>query len=177
MKFSSRSSRFSSRPIARGCLRFCRALKEPAATARDLIVKVQIGPAVLRLRSGLDREPDIFFVSTEQMGNIGEEYVSEPVDFVIEVLSESSRTRDLREKAKEYEAAGILQYWVIDLGEQAVVTHRLKDRVFDVETVEHGRLESTAAAGFWIDVNSLWRRPLPSESECLHRLMGEARVG
>ncbi len=134
--------------------------------------KVFNGPGVLRLRENLLREPDLFFVATERLGIIEKDYVDGPADFVIEVISESGRLRDLEEKAREYEAADVPEYWVVDPAGSEVVVHRLENGAFQIEVVRGGRLASSRIPGFWIEVEWLWQRPLPGELECLHRLVG-----
>jgi Uma2 family endonuclease len=44
----------------------------------------------------------------------GERYVDGPADLVIEVVSPESRVRDRREKFREYQVAGVAEYWLID---------------------------------------------------------------
>ena len=133
--------------------------------------KVLGGPCTFRVREGLAREPDIFFVSNERLAGIREQYAG-GADFVIEVVSEGGRTRDFKEKAGEYEAAGVAEYWVVDPAAREVVVHRLDQGSFAVETLREGRLESTAVPGFRIEVEWLWQRPLPSEFDCLRELTG-----
>ena len=153
-------------------VRFLTVLLTVTTSRRDLGT-VYNGPAVLRVRQGLAREPDIFFVAASQSGNVAAEYVSAPVDLVIEVLSESGRTRDLQEKPREYESAGVKEYWVVDLTSNEIVVHRLGLRGYEVHTMREGRLESTAVPGFWVDVAWLWQSPLPGEYDCLRELMAE----
>ena len=59
-------------------------------------------------------EPDLLFLSREHVHRIRGEYFSEPPDLVIEILSPSTRGRDLGEKLRLYEKAGVPQYWVLD---------------------------------------------------------------
>ncbi len=130
------------------------------------------GPGVLRLREDLEREPDLFFVSERRRGQIREQWVDAPVEFVVEVTSPGSEARDLVEKREEYEAAGVEEYWVVDPKARRVVVHRRGERRFKTEDFTRGRVESEAVPGFWIEADWLWRRPLPSEVECLRALMG-----
>ena len=92
---------------------------------------------------------------------------------VIEVLSESSRTRDLKEKASDYEAAGVREYWAVDPARREITVHRLEDRAFEVLTVKAGRVESTAVPGYWVRVEWLGQRPLPGKLESLRQLLGQ----
>ncbi len=133
--------------------------------------KVFNGPAVLRIRKNLDREPDLFFDEMKDLGNIAEEYVEAPVSLVMEVVSESSRKRDLQEKAADYEKAGIAEYWAVHLTNKEAILHRLKEGAFEIQNTRQGRLESAAIPGYWMERDWLWRRPLPNKLDCLERLL------
>lgn len=132
--------------------------------------KVLGGPGVLRLREGLAREPDVFFVSNERLASVCAQYAG-VADFVIEVVSGGGRARDFKEKAGEYEAAGVAEYWVVDPASREVVVHRLEEGRFAVRKVTRGRLESTAVPGFRIEVEWLFERPMPSDLECLRGML------
>ncbi len=135
--------------------------------------KIFNGPATLRLTEGLNREPDIFFISRENKEQIGPDWIEGPAELVIEVVSEDSRNRDLVEKAKEYEDHGIREYWAVD-PRQGEVRQYLRDGdVFDVKRISSGRLESIAVSGFWIEIEWLWQSPLPSAMTCLKKILGE----
>lgn len=59
-------------------------------------------------------EPDLLFLSREHLHRIQGKYFTEPPDLVIEVLSPSTRGRDLGIKLRLYERAGVPEYWVLD---------------------------------------------------------------
>ena len=75
-------------------------------------------------------QPDIIFVSTNQISIIEEEKVSGAPDLVIEVLSPSTAYYDLRHKMKIYEEFGVEEYWVVDPMEQSVDLFHGKKRAF-----------------------------------------------
>ncbi len=125
---------------------------------------------VVRLGDGLLRLPDVLFVSSGRPGALTRDYVAGGPDFVIEVLSQGGRRRDLEEKAGEYEAAGVAEYWAVDPARREVVVHRLAGERFVVENATRGFLESTAVPGFRIEVGWLWERPLPNQFDCLREL-------
>ncbi len=167
-----------------GIVRFLTFLLTGVVSKRSLGTLFN-GPAVLRLRGDLCREPDIVFVSTAHLAGVTAQYVSGPADFVIEVVSEGGRARDLKEKAGEYEAAGVAEYWAVDPANREVVVHRrvvrttrgpdqqgLAEGAFEVTTAARGRLESAAVPGFRIEVDWLWQRPMPGEFDCLREVVG-----
>ena len=149
-----------------GIVRFLTVLLTVFVSKRSL-GQVFNGPGILRPRPDLCREPDIFYVSKERLSALKPQYVAGAADVVIEVISEGSRRRDLEEKADEYRAAGVGEYWVVDPARREVVVHVLVEGEYSVSKVAQGRLESSALPGFWVDAEWLWQKPLPSEYDCL----------
>lgn len=126
------------------------------------------GPAVLRLREGVDKEPDIFFIPENRRENIKTMYIEGPADMVIEVVSSGTRTYDLEEKSRAYQEGGVKEYWAID-PERRQITIFLPGKV---EVKEKGQIYSEAIRGFWIDVEWLWQEPLPNSLSCLREIIG-----
>jgi Uma2 family endonuclease len=60
-------------------------------------------------------QPDILFVRKERLGIIGEGNIRGAPDLVIEILSPSTRTKDLEIKRKIYHGFGVKEYWIVDL--------------------------------------------------------------
>jgi Uma2 family endonuclease len=59
-------------------------------------------------------QPDIFFVSAGRRSVIGEKFISEAPDLVVEVLSPGTRKRDRIFKAKRYARFGVREMWIAD---------------------------------------------------------------
>ena len=70
--------------------------------------------------------PDIIYVRKERLAIIGEARVDGAPDLIVEILSPSTRDRDLREKAMLYAKSGVASYWIVDPVEETVTLHRLK---------------------------------------------------
>ena len=115
------------------------------------------GPAVLRLRPDLLKEPDIFFIPKGEEHHIAPSNVEGGVRFVVEVISPSTRNYDLNEKARDYREGDVSEYWVVDPERRQVVVHREGQ----VEIKDSGKLEASAVPGFWIQVDWLSQKPLP----------------
>jgi len=135
--------------------------------------KVLMGPAAVRILPDVVREPDLFVLAPEDVPKArGVPLEVRPL-LVIEVVSASTRTVDLQEKAGDYAAAGIPEYWAVD-GEQAeVVVHRLEGGRYRVEAVTAGRVVSRAVPGLWVETGWLFQRPLPPVAACLQAVLGE----
>ena len=135
--------------------------------------KVLNGPAVVRLRPGLLYEPDVFFVPRDRLQGMETQYYSGAPSLVVEILSPSTRSYDLRVKAARYQEHGVQEYWVIDSSGSLLHQHvlSLPDGGYIPNQHSSGRVESQAVPGFWIDAGWLWDDPLPGSMECLGRIL------
>ncbi len=130
-------------------------------------------PFTMRLRPGLNRQPDVFAVRTENSRKIQRKYLDGPADLAIEVVSPTSRRRDLEEKPIEYARHGVGEYWAIDLHRREF--HRFlptRGRKYRVEILRKGRVEAAAFPGLYVDVEWLWQDPLPEEFALLRAMLG-----
>ncbi len=59
-------------------------------------------------------QPDILFVTKERLGIVGEANIGGAPDLVVEILSPSSRRKDLEAKRKLYAGFGVREYWIVD---------------------------------------------------------------
>ncbi|MBQ9360774.1 MAG: Uma2 family endonuclease [Lachnospiraceae bacterium] len=66
-------------------------------------------------------EPDFFIISDRNKMN--KKRVFGAPDFVLEVLSPSTRKKDINIKTAKYEAAGVKEYWIVDPDKQKVIVH------------------------------------------------------
>jgi len=132
---------------------------------------VMLGPAVLRLSERHKLEPDVFVKPPETAGPDAPKAL-----LVIEALSNSTRSHDPGRKLQVYRDAGIPEIWIVDdLGpDRAVFAERRIGEGYRRDMIPHGRLDSSALPGFWIDVDWLWADPLPDGNNCLDRLRGNA---
>ncbi|HET6230877.1 MAG TPA: Uma2 family endonuclease [Longimicrobiaceae bacterium] len=115
------------------------------------------------------REPDILFIAAQNGGRIKPTFLDGPADLVVEVVSPESRTRDRDEKRREYERAGVREFWLIDPLVHSAELYRLADGGrFDVVPADaEGRLHSRVMEGFWLDAEWLWAEPLPDAWDVL----------
>ncbi|MBA2737530.1 MAG: Uma2 family endonuclease [Pyrinomonadaceae bacterium] len=115
------------------------------------------------------REPDIFFVKTENLDRIGEKFFDGAADLVIEVISPESVTRDTVDKFEEYEAAGVKEYWIIDYNQQTVNFYGYDEngKYKLLHLSAEGKFESRVIEGLWINTDWLWQEELPNLMEVL----------
>ena len=118
------------------------------------------------------REPDLLFIATEHADRLRETYLDGPADLAIEIVSPDSGARDRGEKFLEYEAAGIPEYWLIDpRRKEAAFYQRGEDGLYHRGAIDaDGIYHSKVLPGFWLRVDWLWQRPLPSVPEIARQL-------
>jgi Uma2 family endonuclease len=117
-------------------------------------------------------EPDIAFVRSEREEAIRHGHVVGPPDLAIEIVSHDSIERDYVKKRRQYEDAGVGEYWIIDQPAQKVTILRLdaKRKFRNVRTIG-GRMRSKVVLGFWLKVSWLWQRPLPDPFRSLQTIL------
>lgn len=127
----------------------------------------------IRLAPGRLVEPDVLFVARSNLGRVTEQQVEGCADFVVEILSETTRRFDLTTKRAAYHEARTPELWIIDGDNRGVLVDRLTQAgTYQEERLQEGVLRSQAVAGFWIDVGWLWQKPFPDPLDCLLRILG-----
>lgn len=67
-------------------------------------------------------QPDLFILCNKDMIKNSRRTVGAP-EFVIEVLSESTRKKDMTLKLNKYEACGVKEYWIIDPNKEYIIKY------------------------------------------------------
>lgn len=115
-------------------------------------------PISVKLRPGILREPDVFFLTTQRLSRGDDPPVG--ADLVMEVVSPDAkdRIRDIKQKRREYAAAGIPEYWIVDPETETITVLTLPGGAN--EYTEHGvfRPEQNATSvllpDFTVDVTT-----------------------
>ncbi len=71
-------------------------------------------------------QPDLLFVSAERR-ELLRDWVRGAPDVVVEILSESTRNRDLGLKRRIYRRRGVKEYWIVDPDTEAVTVWTFPD--------------------------------------------------
>ncbi|HZO88836.1 MAG TPA: Uma2 family endonuclease [Chthonomonadaceae bacterium] len=132
-------------------------------TAHDLGLLLP-APFLMRLASRPSgREPDVLFVAKENLGRNKRTYLDGPADLVIEIVCPDSQTRDRVDKLREYQQAGVREYWLIDPRSQQAEFYQLgTDGSYrSIPIREDGIYHSAVLEGLWLKVSWLWEEPLP----------------
>lgn len=119
-------------------------------------------------------EPDLLFVAEKNSGRLHRGGVDGPPDLAIEIVSPESVQRDYELKRRLYQRFAVSEYWIIDEHERRVTLLRLDARGrYREVAARKGIYRSQALAGFWLEPDWLWQRPLPDELEILGQLLAE----
>ena len=105
-----------------------------------------------------DYEPDICFFRHDKAVNFTEDQILFPApDLVIEILSESTESRDRGVKFKDYQAHKIEEYWIIDPEKQTVEQYYLNDNIYElILKSSQGSVKSFVVNGFQIPVQAIF---------------------
>lgn len=118
--------------------------------------------------------PDLMFIEQSKTHLVTEKEVDCAPDFVVEILSESTRDYDLEEKRLAYREATVREIWFVDFEQQRlIVDRRQPDGTYRDEVLTSGRVLSSEVTGFWIETSWLWTDPLPNAFQCLQEILGD----
>ena len=127
-----------------------------------------------QMKTGPDlpgRAPDILFLANRNLARKKKLHVAGPADVAVEVISAASRGVDRGDKYYEYEKGGVKEYWLIDPARKVAEFYSLgRGGKYALMPATNGVFRSAAVKGFWIRVDSLWQRPLPSVLSVLKQL-------
>ena len=105
-------------------------------------------------------QPDLLFVAHDRQGVIGEKAAHGAPDLAIEVLSPSTRRKDLVLKRLLYERTGVVEYWIVDPKRDAVQIYRATPgglrRVADLSAQAGDSLESALFPGLVIPLTKIF---------------------
>jgi Uma2 family endonuclease len=135
--------------------------------------EIFLSPFEMKLRDGRSyREPDLLFVRTDRRGALDEIRLVGPADLAIEIVSEESVERDWSEKFREYESAGLSEYWIVDIraGHErvAVFSRSASGQYVEIQPDEADRVHSSAIPGLWIVPAWFFTTPRPHPRAQLH---------
>ncbi|MBI5914775.1 MAG: Uma2 family endonuclease [Bacteroidetes bacterium] len=102
-------------------------------------------------------QPDLMFISNERMGILGD-WVKGAPDFIVEILSWSTKLKDEGEKMENYGKYGVQEYWLIDPEKQTVEVYHNNNGVLILKEKfeKQGTLQSLAVAGFSVQLSDIF---------------------
>jgi len=119
--------------------------------------EVVAAPIDVRLREGIIRKPDLAFMKNEHLDRIEKGLWNVP-DLVMEILSESNIEEDRKHKFRQYQKAGIPEYWIVDPFQQTVEVFTLENKAYVLlgKFATGETVYSKLLAGFQVPVNSVF---------------------
>jgi Uma2 family endonuclease len=111
-------------------------------------------------------EPDLVFVAADQLDILTEANIQGAPALVVEILSPTTRKRDLGIKRRLFERGGVREYWLVDpKARDLTVYRRLPDgsfpRVAQVSAGNDATLTTPLLPGFTLSLARLWRGAVP----------------
>jgi Uma2 family endonuclease len=103
-------------------------------------------------------QPDVFFIAAARLSIIGEKYISDAPDLVVEVLSPSTADRDRVAKARQYAKFGVAEMWIVDPAAHTVEVFRNSPAGFRRDSVSGATdlLRSPALPGLEIPLDRVF---------------------
>jgi Uma2 family endonuclease len=95
------------------------------AYAKEHGGKVYVAPRDVYLADDTVLEPDVVFVTADNLTRDEERFVRGAPDIVVEVSSPSTRRLELVRKLEAYQRFGVPEYWYIDVDADRVEVYRL----------------------------------------------------
>lgn len=136
---------------------------------RHKLGRVFAAPYRIKL-PGYAPEPDVMFVARANETRLRRNYLDGAADLIVEVVSPESVERDRIQKYHAYEAAGVGEFWLIDLDHRTAEFHQLVEGRYQVTIMSEGVYVSRELAGLRLPVAWLWQFPTPPLAESLRAL-------
>ena len=115
------------------------------------------------------RQPDIMFVSSENLHRLEKQYVDGTADLIVEIVLPESLVRDTQDKFQEYEMVGVKEYWIIDPNTRTANFYGFdesgKYKLLPISA--DNKFESRVIEGLWINTDWLWQEALPNLMDVL----------
>lgn len=128
-------------------------------SSSDPLARTKLGPFRVQLNDGAYREPDVCFMLGKHAARRHEQYW-EGADLIVEIISQTNRDHDRVTKLREYAAAAIPEYWIIDPDERSISQFVLTQKQYELRAILRSGdvLSSLSLAGFVMDVKELFEK-------------------
>lgn len=101
-------------------------------------------------------QPDVTVVLAGRSAIVSDDRINGAPDLVVEVISPSSRKRDLRDKANLYMHAGVPEYWIVDPESEAITVYVLSGGGYLPSVSAGGVARSQVLPGFEVVVAEIF---------------------
>ena len=127
------------------------------------IGRIVIAPYDVHIDPHNTFQPDLMYVSNDRLQILEQVAATGAPDVVVEILSDSTRRRDLNEKLPIYAANGVGEVWIVDLDAITVTVHSGDGSAFaPVRTfAASDTLTSSAMPGVAVDLGPIFAQAQP----------------
>ncbi len=103
-------------------------------------------------------QPDILFVSKENLGIIGEKNIKGAPNLVVEIVSKNNAYRDTIQKKRLYARFGVKEYWIAAPEEKMIELYKLDNQVYQLHKTyfDNDILESHVLNGLKIELKEIF---------------------
>ena len=116
------------------------------------------------------RLPDLYYLRPDRRHLLGERSIDGSPDLVIEIVSEDDPDHDYVTKFREYEAAGVAEYWIADPQNKHLSGWHLVDATYqplERSNDQGGKVFSRVLPGLWLRQRDLFADPRPTVAAVL----------
>ena len=105
-----------------------------------------------------DYEPDICFWQKERTLDFGQKQSAFPApNFIVEILSDSTKHRDYGVKMTDYALHSVQEYWIVDTENNSIEQYLLNNKSYELaQKLKDGTLTSAVITGFQIPVKEIF---------------------
>jgi len=128
---------------------------------------------VMRLAADLIFEPELLILMSDTLNKLNQTYLDGPADFLIEILSPSTRETDLVHKIPICLEKGVKEIWAIDPEAEELTVFILGERPKTYSGNE--TVKSAVIKGFWIQLGWIWRTEEFNSLYCFNMIMESKR--
>lgn len=128
-----------------------------AVVRPNLLGQVFAAPIDVVFAPKLVAVPDVVYVSHERLRIVGPKAIEGAPDLIVEILSPSTKRRDLRAKRALYERFGVREYWILDPKTRTAPVDVLTGDRYAPLPIKDGVIRSTVVPGLEVAVTALFR--------------------
>jgi len=135
--------------------------------------RVFLAPFDVHLRKKGMKTPDVVqpdvVVICDLEDNVTEKgrYMGTP-DLVIEILSDSTRKKDMLDKLNSYMLSTVKEYWIVDPKQESIIIYSFENNeIARIKVFERGGVaQSRIFAGLTVNVDELYSKLIYGEADC-----------
>ena len=101
-------------------------------------------------------QPDLLVILANRKSMIAPKKIIGPPDLIVEILSESTGSKDRRLKRDLYQKARVPEYWLVDPESQQVEVYRLRGGLYESAGSYGEEIPYPGVEGVRVDLSRVW---------------------